>query len=90
MSVPPVVALPRSTRPKPSPDSTPPKMHASSMSFVAVGSGRWSIKRERPNIAISDRSPNRSPSDFSDSRNSGTFNRMLTVPTLISAKWLTS
>ena len=81
ISVPPVVALPRRINPKPRPHNRPPYSEESHRSSVKRTSATLSNSSESPTVAISERRPNRSPSDFIEIANSGTFRHSDTTPT---------
>ena len=80
MSVPPVVALPRRISPKPMPQNNPPYTVASHMSCTGKCRDAPSSSREKAMVAISERMPKRSPRDFMDTRNSGTFSAREIAP----------
>ena len=48
------------------------------------------MSSDRANMAISERMPNFRPMDFIETRNSGAFSSMFTVPTLMPSRWFSS
>ena len=81
MSVPPVVAPARTTRPSPAPIVTPPKIAASIMSPARSKSGITSMNSESSIIEMNERTANRRPTRRQPIAKSGRLIKKLSRPT---------